>query len=117
MLGHVFDNTMRRMANYYGKTVEKLKNCKDCVMGKSQQANMNRETVEQASELGERLFMNISLTEHESYGKAKFWLSIIDNVTDFCWSYFLKSKSKTKQVMINLIKELNDKNKVKVRKV
>jgi len=35
MLGHVSDDTMRRMGNYYGKTVEKLANCEDCVMGKS----------------------------------------------------------------------------------
>jgi len=49
--------------------------------------------------------------------KAKFWLTILDDATDFCWSYFLKSKSKTTQVMINLIKELSDKNKIKVKKI
>jgi len=55
--------------------------------------------------------------EHESYGKAKFWLLVIDDATDFCWSFFLKSKSETKEVMIGLIKELSDKNKIKVEKI
>jgi len=63
------------------------------------------------------LFINISLTEHKSYGKAKFWLLVVDNATNFCWSFFLKSKSETKKVMIDLIKELSDKNKIKVKKI
>jgi len=78
---------------------------------------MNKEMVERATKLGERLFIDISLTEHESYGKAKFWLLVVNDATDFCWSFFLKSKSETKQVMIGLIKELSDKNKIKVKKI
>jgi len=54
--------------------------------------------------------------EHESYGKAKFWLLVVDDVTDLCWSYFLKSKSEMKTIMINLIKELNDKTRLKLRR-
>jgi len=73
--------------------------------------------VEQTGKLGERLFIDISLTEHESYGKAKFWLLVVGDATNLYWSYFLKSKSKTMQVMINLIKELSDKNKIKVKKI
>jgi len=57
------------------------------------------------------------LTEHKSYGKAKFWLLVVNDATYFCWSFFLESKSKTKQVMIDLIKELNDKNMIKVEKI
>jgi len=63
------------------------------------------------------LFIDISSTEHKHYGKAKFWLLIVDDATDFCWSFFLKSKSETKQVMIALIKELNDKHKIKVERI
>jgi len=77
---------------------------------------MNKETVKQATKPGERLFIDISLTEHESYGKAKFWLLIVDDATDFCWSYFFKSKSETKEVMIGLIKELSNKNQIKVKR-
>jgi len=78
---------------------------------------MNKETVKQAANLGERLFIDISLTEHKSYGKAKFWLLVVDDVTNFCWSFFLKSKSKIKTVMITLIKELNDRHKIKVERI
>jgi len=54
------------------------------------------------------LFIDIGLTKHPSYGKAKFWLLAVDNATDFCWSLFLKTKDKTVGVMIDLVKELND---------
>jgi len=117
-LGHISDDIMRRMATYYSKTLhEKFETCEDCTMGKSQQTNMNKEMVNQAAKPGEWLFIDISSTKHKSYGKAKFWLLVGDDATSFCWSFFLKSKSKTKAVMINLIKELKDKSNIKVEKV
>jgi len=54
------------------------------MMGKLRQANMNKEMVNQAAKPGEQLFINISSTMHKSYGKAKFLLLVIDDVTDFC---------------------------------
>jgi len=86
-------------------------------MGKLWQANMNKETVKCAAKSGKRLFINISSTEHESYRKARFWLLVINNVTDFCWSFLLKLKSETEEVMISLIKELSNINNIKVKKV
>jgi len=85
--------------------------------GQVETDEFEQEMVEQTGKLGERLFIDISLTEHESYGKAKFWLLVVGDVTNLCWSYFLKSKSKTTQVMIDLSKELSDKNKIKVKKI
>ncbi len=117
-LGHVSDDIMRRTATYYGQRLkEKFENCKNCTMGKSRQTNISKETVERATKPGERLFIDISSTEHESYGKAKFWLLVVDDATNFCWSFFLKSKNETKEVMIGLIMELKDKNNIKVEKV
>jgi len=53
-LGHVSDNIMQHMTNYYGKWLqEKFEKCDDCVMGKAWQANMNKEQVERATEPGE----------------------------------------------------------------
>ncbi len=56
----------------------------------------------------ERLFVDISSTQHTSYGKLKFWLLVVDDATDYCWSFFLKSKDKTAKTMTNLIKKLKD---------
>ncbi len=53
-LGHVSDDAMRHTANYYGRKVhEKLENCENCALGKSRQANLNKETIERAEKPGE----------------------------------------------------------------
>ncbi len=56
-------------------------------MGKAKQMNVNKDQVERVAEPGEHLFIDISLTEHPSYGKARFWLLAVDDTTNFCWSF------------------------------
>ena len=41
-----------------------------------------------------------------SFGRSKFWLLIVDDATDYCWSYFLKTKKQLSQEVRNLIKEI-----------
>jgi hypothetical protein len=45
----------------------------------------------------------------ESSGGTKFWVLIVDDCTDYCCSYFVKSKDKLKSKVIELFEELNDK--------
>jgi len=50
--------------------------------------------------------VDISLTENKSFGKKRFWLLVVDDATDYCWSFFLKEKSETGKVLMDLIKRL-----------
>ena len=112
------NDTVKRTAEYYEwATKNNFENCEDCAMAKSRQANMNKERVERAKERGERLFVDISSTEHESFGKARFWLLIVDDATDYCWSYFLRSKSELGKTVIDLIDELHEQEGIRVRKI
>ena len=42
------------------------------------------------------------------FGGKKHWLLIVEDSTDYVWSYFVKEKFDLKAVMVELIKELNN---------
>ena len=42
---------------------------------------------------------------------------MVDNATDYCWSFFLKEKSETGKVLTDLIKKLKDNKNVTVKKI
>ena len=78
--------------------------CVDCDMAKAKQLNLNKEMVPQSAVPREHLFIDISSTEAESYGKSKYWLLVIDNATDYCWSFFLRQKTKLQIESLNWLK-------------
>jgi hypothetical protein len=53
------------------------------------------ETKEQAKKPGSRIFMDLSKLTHPSLGGNNYWLLIVDDATDYCWSLFLKKRSET----------------------
>ena len=59
------------------------------------------------------LFFNISSPLTPTFGCRKHWLLVIENNTDYAWSYFLKSK--VKNVMLALIKTLKAKYDIQIR--
>jgi hypothetical protein len=63
---------------------------------------------------GERLVMDISSIKTTSYGGSKYWLLVVDNKTDYSWSYFLKRKLETKDKICALVLELKTKNGLNV---
>ena len=115
-LGHVCVDMVHRTAKFYGwKLRDKETQCEACDIAKARQGNLNKEPVARSKVPGERLFINISSTEAESYRRSKYWLLVIDDTTDYCWSLFLKSKDETAECMIELIKELNDRHRIVVK--
>jgi hypothetical protein len=42
---------------------------------------------------GERLYVDISSIKERIFGGAKFWALVVDDYTDYCWSFVLKDKS------------------------
>ena len=66
---------------------------------------MNKKVGFKALKFGERLMFDISSIRHVSIGGSKFWLKIIDEYSNFKWSFFLKKKSELGKVMCSFIKK------------
>ena len=78
---------------------------------------MPTEPIERSKVPGERLFLDISLVKSQSFDGSKFWLLILDDATDHCWSYFLKRKKDLSSTVRNLIKDLKAKTKKTVKHI
>jgi hypothetical protein len=55
---------------------------------------------------GEQVYLDISSIKDVSYGGSRFWVIIVDGYTNYCWSIFLKNKSKLKEKMFPLLTDL-----------
>jgi hypothetical protein len=55
---------------------------------------------------GERLYIDISSIKERSIGGEKFWALIVDDYTDYCWSFVLKNKSDLKTRLKTLLTDL-----------
>ena len=83
--------------------------CQACAEAKARQKSINKTTnIEERKDWnpGEKLWMDVSSIKHTSYGGAKFWFLIVDDKTDYCWSYFLKKKNELSQKLENLVMKL-----------
>ena len=49
---------------------------------------------------GKRLHVDISSIKGERYGGSKFWVLVVDGYTGYCWSYFIKGKSQSKDKIL-----------------
>jgi hypothetical protein len=53
------------------------------------------------------------LNQGRSYGGFKFWALVVDDYySGYCWKYFLKQKSNLKTMLIGLLDELKNLNKI-----
>lgn len=73
---------------------------------RSNKKNVPKTTESKSTVQGERLFLDISSSKEKSYGGLKFRILLVDDVTDLCWSIFVKAKSDMPQQVIRLIKHL-----------
>ncbi len=58
--------------------------------------------------------MDISSIKYESLEKAKFWLLLIDDATDNCFSFFMKQKSELNKTVRDLVNNLKAQQGIKV---
>ena len=73
---------------------------------KARQKNVNKEWKGGSQIPGERVYLDISSIKDVSYGGSKFWVLIVDDYTNYCWSIFLKNKSDLKEKMFTLLTDL-----------
>ena len=91
-LGHPLQSITCATAKALGLQVADIfEFCLDCALGKAKHCRVSKKVVAQLKILGERLFLCIHLTH--TFGGKKYWLIIIENSSDYSWSFFLKDKS------------------------
>ena len=118
LLGHACQSTLRKTASVYGITLQgDYGVCPDCALAKARQQNVPKETTTIATKAGERLYLDISSTKATSFGSAKFWLLIVDQHTDFCWSAFLQQKNHLADRVLGFIKSLKTNNNIEIENI
>ena len=110
LLGHVGENRIRATAKRLGLVLHgKAAKCEDCAIGKACHANLNHASENKSTTPGQRWLLDISSIKGKSIGGAKFWLLVIHEATDYCFSIFLKKKSNLGKEMMTLLRTLKSK--------
>lgn len=107
-LGHIHEDALKKTASYYGmKLTGTFERCYECSLAKSKQKATAKFTDVKSTIPGERLFLDISSCKAITYSGSKYWLLVVDDATDKCWSAFLTSKGKLPERIIKLLKNIN----------
>jgi len=86
----------------------------DCALSEVRQKNLNKNHVPRVTRKRERLFMDMSSIKHESLGKAKYWLLLIDDATDYCFSFFMKQNSDLSKIVRDLVNDLKAQHDIEI---
>ena len=106
-LRHPSEAIMRSTTKYLGIQVTSMFNpCEDCTLGKAKEWVVSKKAVPCPQILGERLFFDISSPSTLTFGGKHHWLLVIDNCSDYCWSFFPREKSDLTHTMLVLIDNL-----------
>ena len=107
VFGHCGLETLKNTIKMYGlKYSGEFKTCEECAVAKARQKNVNKSWLGSSNIPGERLYIDISSIKERSFGGAKFWALIVDDCTDYCWSFILKSKSDLNNKVRTLLTDL-----------
>ena len=83
----------------------------------NQTSKCNKKKKEVPSRPGYRLFIDISSFKHESMGGKRHWLIVVDEFSDCTLSFFLKRKSRQKELFPIWIMELKAKYGIDIKYV
>ena len=107
VIGHCGADRLKNTANIYGlKLSGQFQVCEDCAIAKARQKNINKVWTGSSNKPGERVYIDLSSIKEKSFGGAKFWALVVDDCSDYCWSFFLKSKSELKNKIMVLLTDL-----------
>ena len=117
-LGHPSEAITRSTTKNFNRQVTStFELCEDCTLGKAKQQAVSKKAVPCSRILGEWLFFDISSPSTPTFGGKRHWLLMIDDHSDYCWSFFLSEKSDLTQKMIGLIKDLKIKYDIQVQRL
>ena len=87
------------------------------ITSKAKQKNLHKQVKNPATEKGERWSIDIASMKNTSNSGSKYWLLIVDDFLNMMWSFFLKKKSETSQMICNLIKDEKVKHQIMVKSI
>ena len=115
-LAHTGESDVRATARYYKLGLRgQVPPCASCALGKGRQKNVSKKLVPRAEEVGYRLHIDQSTVKAQSLGGNNNFLLVLDDCSDFIWTYFLKTKDMQVEVIVGLIKHLAAKYKKVVK--
>jgi hypothetical protein len=99
------DRSKRTATTFHSlKMKGELKVCEDCAVAKARQKNITQDWKEGSHAPGDHL--EISSIRDKNYGGSCFWVLMLDDYTDYCWSNFLKTKGDLKVKVMTLLTDL-----------
>jgi hypothetical protein len=103
----ILNNTIRM---YMFKSSSDFDTCEQCAIANARQKKVNKNWLGSSNLPGERLYVDISSIKERSIVGAKFWALIVDDYTDYCWSFVLKNKLDLKIKIKTLLTDLKTAN-------
>ena len=117
--GHTGEHLLKTTIEKMGiKIAGKLEPCEVCTQVKIRQANVPKRKQKQVpSRPGYSMFIDISSFKHESIGRKRHWLIVVDEISDCSHRLFLRKKSDQMVVIPTWIKGLNSKYGIVVKNI
>jgi hypothetical protein len=81
--------------------------CQHCTKAKIRMKNIPKENDIITTKRDERILIDISWIRTATYADNRYWLLVMDEYTNFLWSFYMKTKDETKHNVINLILDLH----------
>jgi hypothetical protein len=107
IVGHCGLDLSKKTAQVHGlKLKGDFKVCEDCAVAKARQKNLTKDWKGGSQVSGERVYVDISSIRYESYGGSCFWVLLVDDYSNYCWSIFLENKSDLKSKFMTLLNDL-----------
>jgi hypothetical protein len=89
MLGHCGYDRLQKTAKIHSLRLSgEFDTCEECAIAKARKKNVNKEWKGGSQIPRERVYLDISSIKDVSYGGSKFWVLIVDDYTNYCWSIF-----------------------------
>jgi hypothetical protein len=110
---HCGQEILNKTIKMYGfKSSGSFDTCEQCVIAKARQKSINKQWLGSSNMPGERLYVDISSIKERSFSGAKFWALIVDDYSDYCWSFVMKNKSDLKTRIKTFLTDLNIANRI-----
>jgi transposase InsO family protein len=104
---------LNKKIKVYGlKSSGSFDTCEQCAIAKERQKNVDKRWSASSNLPGEHLYIDISSIKERSFGGAKFWALIVDDYSDYCWSFVMKNKSDLKTRIKMLLTDLKIANQI-----
>jgi hypothetical protein len=111
LLGHINEQYLVRTAKYYNQVLTgTLSSCIPCALAKSTRTPISKTPNVRDPTPGRRIYLDISYVNKLSTKGNKYWLLLVDDSTDFAWSYFLGRKSDTASTVVQFLTTMKNQN-------